>query len=290
MPERAPARLLIWLPDPAAAAAARAAGQGGWIVRRAACRDSALASLQEGAFDAVALDARAACADGYRLVHTARRAWPWVRLVFAFEGEPPAQDLEDFGAGVREPGSPEAWRSALAAAGAAAPALPVRDWAVRDALTGLHNRRYFDAMFAQCVALAGRHGRPLGVALLDLDGFKRVNERHGHAGGDRLLRRVADAFRAAARASDILARYGGDEFALLCPETDAAGLCAAVERLAAAAAAGGAACEGLRLSAGVAAWTGDEPAGTLFARADAALREAKRSGGARVVAAAAPGA
>ena len=91
---------------------------------------------------------------------------------------------------------------------------------ITDALTGAFNRRhFFDAGEAE-FARAARLGRALSVLLLDVDDFKRVNDAHGHAVGDRVLVEVAQACRACLREYDLMARYGGEEFVLLLPETD----------------------------------------------------------------------
>jgi diguanylate cyclase (GGDEF)-like protein/PAS domain S-box-containing protein len=90
----------------------------------------------------------------------------------------------------------------------------------RDALTGLFSRRRFEEELAREVSRVRRHRRPAALMLLDLDGFKAVNDSFGHAAGDELLIRLADALREIVRESDILARIGGDEFALILPDTD----------------------------------------------------------------------
>lgn len=91
--------------------------------------------------------------------------------------------------------------------------------AMRDPLTGLSNRRAFSAHLNQWIAWSARYGHPLSVILLDLDYFKQVNDEHGHAAGDLVLHAVGQAIGRATRASDMIARYGGDEFVVLAPET-----------------------------------------------------------------------
>jgi diguanylate cyclase (GGDEF)-like protein len=97
----------------------------------------------------------------------------------------------------------------------------LRTQASVDPLTGVANRRAWEAEATRDLARAARTGEPLTVAILDLDGFKEVNDRDGHGAGDRLLRQVATAWRTRLRTSDLLGRYGGDEFVLCLPGTDA---------------------------------------------------------------------
>lgn len=89
-----------------------------------------------------------------------------------------------------------------------------------DALTGVHNRRYFDQRLREEVDRARRQGRPLSCLFLDIDFFKRINDSYGHHAGDRVLQEVAARIKAHMRMSDVLARYGGEEFAALLVQSD----------------------------------------------------------------------
>ncbi|MGK2851858.1 MAG: putative bifunctional diguanylate cyclase/phosphodiesterase [Candidatus Limnocylindrales bacterium] len=106
-----------------------------------------------------------------------------------------------------------------------------RTESLRDALTGLGNHRAFQEEMAASWAVANRHGTPLAVVLIDLDEFKLVNDAHGHAEGDEVLRRFASSTAGVLRRSDRAYRIGGDEFALLLPHTDADAAGIAVRRL-----------------------------------------------------------
>ncbi len=94
--------------------------------------------------------------------------------------------------------------------------------ATRDPLTGLYNRRGLMVHLRHWIAWAARYKRPLAVILVDVDDFKRINDERGHAAGDSVLVAAAKVLMNSTRASDMVARYGGDEFAVLAPETDAA--------------------------------------------------------------------
>lgn len=91
-----------------------------------------------------------------------------------------------------------------------------------DVKTGLHNARHFEQMLEEELARAQRLRRPLALLFTDLDHFKRVNDTHGHAAGDKVLQDLADLFRAALRPSDLVARFGGEEFVALLPGTGSA--------------------------------------------------------------------
>lgn len=153
-----------------------------------------------------------------------------------------------------------------------------------DALTGLLNRRGLDDQFEFALALASRNVRPLSLICIDIDNFKRINDEHGHAAGDAVLQRLASLLAEHLRASDVVARVGGEEFVVLLPDTDTAGAKAVAEALLVVAAAlehpevGN-----VTLSAGVASLHGaHEKRIELLARGDAALYKAKQTGRNRV--------
>lgn len=145
--------------------------------------------------------------------------------------------------------------------------------ATRDGLTDLPNQRAFQDEFDRAAALAARHEDPLALAVLDLDHFKLVNDRHGHPEGDALLKRIAAILREG-RSADRAYRIGGDEFALLLPHTDEEGAGTLIRRLSRTLGEAEAA-----VSIGVAAMRPGETGDELRSEADAALYEAKRRGG-----------
>jgi diguanylate cyclase (GGDEF)-like protein len=146
-----------------------------------------------------------------------------------------------------------------------------------DGLTGLPNRRSWDAELAAAVDHARANGTALAVALLDLDRFKAYNDSRGHAAGDRLLREAAAAWSSQLRATDVLARYGGEEFGVILLGLPPVATLAVCERLR------GAVPGGQTCSIGLAVWDGHELDAELAARADAALYEAKAAGRNRLV-------
>ena len=150
--------------------------------------------------------------------------------------------------------------------------------AMRDELTGLANRRGFRPLAAQALALCRRLNKPASLLYFDLDGFKAINDTHGHAAGDQALQRFAALLRQVFRASDVVARLGGDEFAALLVDTADRRAEQALDRLAAAARANTAP-QPLRFSVGAVACLapGDSDLDMLMARADSAMYERKRA-------------
>jgi diguanylate cyclase (GGDEF)-like protein len=175
----------------------------------------------------------------------------------------------------------------IAALGAANARL--RDISQHDELTGLYNRRYIMQRLEDELARVERSGVPLSLAMIDLDGFKRVNDEEGHDVGDALLRAVAAALLSATRKSDVVARHGGDEFLVLLPDTGLDAVDAVGERIIDhARAAARAVCPGIRVSASVGTAQvvrGDDPV-SIIRRADEQLYAAKRAGGDRLMKAA----
>ncbi len=146
--------------------------------------------------------------------------------------------------------------------------------AITDALTGLLNHGALHLRLREEISRSRRNTSTLTCLLLDLDNFKAVNDEHGHLAGDDMLRAVATAMRGQLRDHDVVARYGGDEFVLLLPDTDAVGGRAVADRIAAG--------SPVPCSIGLAQW--EEPLGAdaLLGRADRALLLAKRTGKQRV--------
>jgi two-component system cell cycle response regulator len=159
-----------------------------------------------------------------------------------------------------------------------------------DTLTGLANRRYILTQLGALVSGARRHGRPLSVAIIDIDHFKSINDRYGHAAGDEVLVAVATALRTHLRAEDHLGRLGGEEFLALLPDTDEDAGARVMEKLRSEVGAAPAVHDGRPLSVtvsiGTATWD-DELPQELLHRADEALYAAKAAGRDRAMSAAA---
>lgn len=193
--------------------------------------------------------------------------------------------------GDRSVGVSEIWTARLIAA-AIAPALEADRLrgehaalalaAAVDPLTGLSNRREFESRLHLEIDRSRRYRLPLAVLMIDLDGFKGLNDRHGHALGDEMLRRVAAIMHGSMRNFDLCARLGGDEFAMVLPNTTAANAALSAERLrhriATQAAGESPAATAITVSIGVTALVDGEAPAEVLARADRALYLAKDGG------------
>jgi diguanylate cyclase (GGDEF)-like protein len=156
--------------------------------------------------------------------------------------------------------------------------------ATHDPLTTVLNARAFASQVAQELGRNRRYGRPLALVYLDLDDFKKVNDAHGHATGDAVLRLVADAMRSAVRQADVVGRLGGDEFGVLMPETDGSVAHAVANRLAGGIRTVFRGTPSVTASIGVVAVSGTEAGSDeLLRKADQTMYEAKRAGKDRVV-------
>jgi diguanylate cyclase (GGDEF)-like protein len=159
-----------------------------------------------------------------------------------------------------------------------------RQLADLDALTGLHNRRYFHETLAREVSRAQRYGRQLALVVFDLDDFKAINDRIGHLAGDAVLAEIAERVRDVVRAADIACRVGGDEFAVILPESSMGDADQLYHRVRGAVSSRAVAQAGrLNLSAGIAELTEDDDPTTFFERADEALYRAKELGKGQLV-------
>ena len=160
----------------------------------------------------------------------------------------------------------------------------LHDLARRDSLVPLANRRHFVEQLQQLLADTAADGRPLAAVLFDIDHFKRVNDRNGHAAGDQVLIAVAGTCNAVVRSTDLAARVGGEEFAIVLPDTDLPGALRFADRLRGAIAEqhleerSGAVIEAVTISVGVAAWQPGDSLDAFLNRADRALYDAKRRG------------
>jgi diguanylate cyclase (GGDEF)-like protein len=159
-----------------------------------------------------------------------------------------------------------------------------------DALTGLTNRRALLAGMNALGRLAQRAGTSVAVLMVDVDDFKQINDRHGHQRGDEVLARVARAIRQAMRRSDVVARFGGEEFLVFLPELRPKSLAEMAEKVRAAIVGIAGEVDGVTVSVGAAATRLEDDVEAalqrLIARADASLREAKARGKNAVVIAA----
>jgi two-component system cell cycle response regulator len=274
----------------------------GYHVDEAADGASALAMLAAHAPDVVITDLNMPGIDGFRVLSETRRIAPGVEVIILTGAH-----ATDVGAAVRAlrlgahdyltkpPESPE---EVVLAVERAIEKQQLRETnrrlleqlealSLTDALTGVPNRRSYEAALEREIARAQRHQHALSLALLDIDHFKRVNDTYGHQEGDEVLRAFARTVTHVLRKGDSLYRYGGEEFVVLLPHADAAGAEIAARRIIGAVAAAPIALATTTLavtaSAGVASLDLAQDDGLgLVGRADAALYEAKRGGRNRV--------
>lgn len=160
--------------------------------------------------------------------------------------------------------------------------------ALTDGLTGMQNRRYFDDALREYLMEFRRIEKPIGLMILDLDHFKQVNDTHGHDVGDEALRAVAGCLRDMTRYHDVVARLGGEEFAVVAPNMTEEQLFKLAERIRKTIAAQVVTAGNVRLrvttSIGLAVWDGKETGEDFYRRADKQLYQAKRQGRNRVCA------
>lgn len=161
--------------------------------------------------------------------------------------------------------------------------------AMFDGLTGIHNRRWLDDTLHRMVARAREHGGSLCVALIDIDHFKQFNDTYGHDAGDFVLAAVAGSLAANLRPTDLVARFGGEEFVIIFPETPLAAAASVSDRLRQAVSErefvmpGGRALPRVTISIGVAQLASDQTVPSILKAADTAMYRAKRSGRNRVL-------
>ena len=184
---------------------------------------------------------------------------------------------------VREGGKLRAMTASLSAR-----SVTLEQAALTDSLTGMQNRRYFDDALREYLEEFQRIGKPVGLMILDLDHFKDVNDTHGHDVGDEVLRAVANCLKDMTRYHDVVARLGGEEFAVVAPNMDNDLLMKLAERIRKAIAHMAIVSGNVRLrittSVGLAIWDGKESADQFYRRADSCLYQAKRLGRNRVCA------
>jgi diguanylate cyclase (GGDEF)-like protein len=154
----------------------------------------------------------------------------------------------------------------------------IEEAATTDHLTGLYNRRFTMDALNREIARARRQGEPLSVIMVDLDGLKQINDRHGHSAGDEAIRHVAACLSGVLRGGDYAARVGGDEFVAVLPNCDPEMLGVVIERLQSAAREAGVSRAACTVSAGGAVLRDADDADSLLHRADEAMYDPKRAG------------
>ncbi len=258
--------------------------------------EDGLAQLLSGAFAACLLDYQLGPRNGLELIREAVAAGCRTPIVFLTAESSERVDIDAMNAGALDylVKGEISWRSlerSLRYALKLGETLEaLHQLATHDQLTGLLNRREFDRILAEETDRSQRFGHPVALVMVDIDHFKSINDTHGHPAGDEVLREVARRLRAGVRTVDRVARFGGEEFALLIMETDAAAALEAARRACAEVA--GTAVQvrtdltlRLTVSAGAASLPSDAATGdAVVAAADKALYAAKAAGRNRAVA------
>jgi diguanylate cyclase (GGDEF)-like protein len=256
--------------------------------------EDGLARLLTGAYSACLLDFRLGDRDGLQLIREATERGCRTPIVFLTAEASENVDIQAMEAGaldylVKGEINPRSLERSLRYALKLGESLEaLRRLATRDELTGLLNRREFDRIMAEEEERARRFGQPLSLVVIDLDLFKSINDRHGHAVGDAVLKEAAARMAESIRTVDRAARIGGEEFALILVQTDRASALEVARRAISSVAKSevktGALSIAVTASAGVAALPSDaRTAADLFAAADKALYSAKGAGRNRAV-------
>ena len=267
-------------------------GRAGYNVRHASTLDGARKLLSEGNWDLLVLDRQLPDGDGVDLCNEVRPTNPHGFILILTGDDSKEAKLTGFGCGaddyVTKPFQLEelvarlraGWRIVELQKALLASNARLEELTRTDPLTGLRNRRSFDQEFVARFEHARRYNRPMAVAMIDIDHFKRINDTLGHQQGDAVLQRVAAVLRRCSRQSDLVARYGGEEFVVVLPETALLEALQFAEKIRASVAAD----DGVTVSLGIAAMPParfNEPEAFLRA-ADEALYRAKESGRNRV--------
>jgi two-component system, cell cycle response regulator len=256
--------------------------------------EEGLEKLLSGEYSVCLLDYQLGARDGLQLIREAADRGSRVPIVFLTADASERVDIEAMNAGaldylVKNEITPRAIERSLRYAVKLGDTLEaLRLLATRDELTGLLNRREFDRILREERDRALRFGRPLALLLIDIDHFKSVNDTHGHQAGDAVLTEVAKRLAAQVRTVDRVARFGGEEFALILMEADDHAALQVAEKICRAQANDpvkiGTLALKVTISVGVAVLPGDAGTGAeLLAAADRALYRAKDLGRNRVV-------
>ncbi len=257
--------------------------------------DDGLAKILGGGYVACLLDYQLGPKDGLQLIREAVAAGCRTPIVFLTADSSSQVDIEAMNAGaldylVKGEITPRSLERSLRYALKLGETLEaLRQLATRDQLTGMLNRREFDRIMAEEAERCRRFGQPLALVMVDIDHFKAVNDTHGHPAGDAVLKEVAKTLTAQLRTVDRVARFGGEEFALVLMQTGRAAATEVAQRVVDAVAASPVMIEGgvslkLTISAGVAVLPDDvSRIELLIGAADRSLYAAKRGGRNRVM-------